>query len=263
MHQAPLLALALLTGSAASLALRHDVEEEQYVGFGQSFPAVVQVGGLASGTLIAPDWVLTVAHAPEMIGKMMPGQPLKVRVGETSYEVARVVVPEARKDDPEGPDIALLQLAESVPGEIAPLVPWTEAVEPGTRFVLAGWGILATGDEGVVLSPEAMASPTRLLRAGWNVCERVDEEAQLFIARFDGPDKGVELEAGPCLGDSGGPALLRVEGTDGKPASWRVAGVIAAIDDGDEDRIVGEYGEEFLLTSVAAHADWIRATIEP
>jgi len=252
----------LLSGSAAGLALRHDVEESRYLELGQRFPAVVQVGGLASGTLIAPTWVLTAAHAPELLQRMSPDKPLEVRLGERTFEVARVVYPEARKQSREEHDIALLKLATSVPEEIAPLELLAQAPEPGTEFVLAGWGILSIADQGVRLSPEAMQSPTRRLRAGWNAVEWLDEEKRQLVALLDGPDTALELEAGPCLGDSGGPALVRVPGAGEEPQTWRVAGVIAAIDDGDADGVLGEYGEEFRMTLVPAYADWIRATLQ-
>ena len=91
--------------------------------------------------------------------------------------------------------------------------------------------------------------------------ERYDEEQDQLIARFDDPDTAIELEVGPCIGDSGGPALIRVEGEGEEPATWHVAGVIANIVDVDEDGILGEYGDEFGMTNVASYADWIRETI--
>jgi hypothetical protein len=252
---------ALLAGLTSGLALRHDVEEAQFVELGQSFPAVVQIGGLASGTLVAQDWVLTAAHVPEMLQRMLRGAPLTVSIGGEEYEVARVVVPEQRAAEPELHDLALLQLATPVPETIAPLPLWVEDVEVGSTFVLAGWGILAIGDEGVEMSPTVMTSPTRRLRAGWNTIERVDAESARFVARFDGPDTALALEAGPCVGDSGGPALVRVEGKDDAPATWHVAGVIALVDDTDNDGILGEYGDEFGMTAVAKYADWIRTAM--
>lgn len=255
------LAIVLIAGSAAALALRHDVDEAKFVALGESFPAVVQIGGLASGTLIAPDWVLTVAHAPEMIQRMRPDDPLEVTIGDATYEVKRVVIPEARAKEPERHDIALLELKQPVPKEVAPLKLHVEALEPEAEFVLAGWGVLAIGDKGVELSAETMRAPTRALRAGWNVVERVDEKTKQLVADFDAPGTAHALEAAPCIGDSGGPALVRVEGEGEAPATWQVAGVIASIDDTDEDRILGEYGEEFAMTPVATYADWIRATL--
>lgn len=256
------LAFIVLGGLAAGLALRHDVAESKHLELGARFPAVAQVGGLGSGTLVARDWVLTAAHVPEMLQRMRPGKPLQVQLAGLEYEVDRVELPEARKHERERHDIALLHLAAPVPEELATLAIWQEDLEPGTKFVLAGWGILAQGDAGLKLSPEAMALPTRRLRAGWNQVESCDAELALLTARFDGPDTGLELEAGPCIGDSGGPAMVRVAGEGDAEASWRVAGVIALVDDTDGDGIIGEYGEEFGMTLVAAYADWIATTIE-
>jgi len=265
MKHIPFLPAALLvlasSAPAATLALLHDVDEAKYLEFGETFPAVVQVGGLASGTLVAPDWVLTVAHGPETLQRMRPGKPLKVDVGGRSIEVAKVVVPEQRAADPEWHDIALLRLKESAPEKLAPLPIWHKRVEEGTEFALAGWGILSSGAEGVTPSPQAMASPTRKLRAGWNMIEAYASERRQYFARFDASDLGLALEASPSIGDSGGPALLRVKGKDGSPDTWHILGVIAAIEDVDGDRIIGEYGDEFALTVAADYADWIKATL--
>lgn len=256
-----LFSLTVLCSSTATLGMRHDVDPSRYVELGATLPAVVQIGGLASGTLVASDWILTVAHGPELIGRMRPGAPLTASIGGEEYEIARTVVPEKRGLEGDRHDIALLQLARPVPDDIAPLGLWLEDVEPGTKFVLAGWGISATGDQGVEFSPQVMSAPTRALRAGWNEVERVGEKQELLHARFDGPELGLELEASPCIGDSGGPALVRVEGDAGTEPSWRVAGVLAAIDDGDGDRVLSEYSEEFAMTRVGAYAEWIEATI--
>jgi len=239
------------------------VDEARYLELGARFPAVCQVGGVASGALIARRWVLTAAHAVEQLARMRPGEPIVVLLGGTEIEVERALLPEERALEPDRHDIALLELAEPAPAEFAPLALGGEDVEPGTEFVFAGWGVLARGDEGLALSPEAMAAPTRRLRAGWNTVERIDLDAGLLIARFDGPETGLAMEAGPCIGDSGGPLLVRAgAGAEGEEAlRWLVVGVMAQIDDGDSDRVVGEYGEEFGATFLAFHVDWVRETI--
>lgn len=243
-----------------TLAIRHDVDEAQYLEFGAQLPAVVQVGGLASGTVIAPQWVLTAAHAPEMMTRMNPDAPLFVTVGDVQIEVTEVHIPAQRAEEPAHHDIALLRLATPVPSDLEPLALSREAPEIGQEVALAGWGILSIADKGIEMSPAAMASPTRERRAGWNVIDRYDEETGLLYADLDHPSKGLDLEAGPCIGDSGGPALIRVQGEDGMPDTYHIAGVIALIDDTDKDRIVGEYGEEFGMTSVLGHLEWIAET---
>lgn len=265
MRHGPVLLLgALLVVPSPRLSHRHDVEVARHVELGASFPAVVQVGGLASGTLIGREWVLTAAHAPEML-RRKPDDPITVSIAGQEIEVAEVHVPDLRELERDRHDIALLRLAKPAPEAVIPM-PLSEGdVEPGTEFVLAGWGILARGDEGVTLSPEAMAAPTRALRAGKNRVERVDLDSAVMVARFDAPgddgeDGALDLEAGPCIGDSGGPALVAVVGEEGTSV-WQVVGVTAHIEDHDDDRVVGEYGESFGATLVAFYGDWIRETM--
>lgn len=133
-----LIACTLLGGLSTGLALRHDVEEAKYLEFGKQFPAIAQVGGLGSGTLIAQSWVLTAAHVPEMIQPRLKGAPLTLEIGGEEYEVARVVVMDEREYAPDRYDIALLELTAPVPKEITPLLIWEEDVEPGAEIVLAG-----------------------------------------------------------------------------------------------------------------------------
>ncbi|MFT7679623.1 MAG: hypothetical protein ACI8QC_003627 [Planctomycetota bacterium] len=260
-----LLSCTLVSGFASALVapmtLRHDVEEAEYIEFGEQFPAVAHVGGMASGTLVAPQWVLTAAHAPEMLERMLRGKALTVVLAGKEYEVDRVAYPKDRKPMGEVLDIALLHLSKPVGESIAPLAIYAGAVKLETEFVLAGYGVLAIGDKGVRVTPALMQSPTRKLRAGWNTFERYDEKQSLLFARLNDPDTALELEAAPCVGDSGGPALVRVEATESAPASWLVAGVIALSNDEDENGIIGEYGESFGMTHVPSFAKWIAETL--
>lgn len=254
-------AAILLGTTLATLAIAHDIDEARYVELGAELPAVVQVGGMGSGTVIAPEWVLTAAHVPEMLQRMRPEAALFVTVGETRIEVAEVHVAPQRAAEAELHDIALLRLKSPVEAEIEPIGFWRDIPRSGQDVVIAGWGVLAVADKGIELSPAAMAAPTRARRAGRNVIDRYEPDTGLLYGDLDAPGEGVDLEAGPSIGDSGGPALVRVAGQDGSPATWRIAGVLALIDDTDQDRILGEYGEEFGMTSVVGHLDWIESLV--
>lgn len=255
--------LLLSSGSAAfALALRHDVEEKSHLELGKRFPAVVPISGLGSGTLIDSHWVLTAAHVPEMLERMAPDRPIVVRFGDVERKVEKFVTPPERAKDRKKHDIALLRLASPAPKSVDPVALWEKKPKAETEFVIAGWGILAKGDEGIEPSPAAMAAKTRARRAGWNVIDEFDEDESMLLADFDGPKEGHDLEASPCIGDSGGPALFRVEGEDDEPDRWYVAGVIGHIDDTDEDHVIGEYGDQFGVTAIHGYLDWVQATIK-
>ena len=251
----------VLGTTLVALAISHDTDEARYIELGAELPAVVQVGGMGSGTIIAPEWVLTAAHVPEMLERMRPGAALFVTVGETTIEVSEVHAPPQRAAEPQLHDIALLRLKSPVAAEVEPLALWQDTPRSGQDVVIAGWGVLAVADKGIEMSPAAMAAPTRARRAGRNVIDRYEPDTGLLYGDLDMPGEGVDLEAGPSIGDSGGPALVWVAGQDGSPATWRIAGVLALIDDTDQDRILGEYGEEFGMTSVVGHLDWIESLV--
>ena len=59
-----LLAVCLAAVSPLSAIMtRHDRADADYVRLGTKYPAVAWVQAFAEGTLIAPRWVLTAAHA--------------------------------------------------------------------------------------------------------------------------------------------------------------------------------------------------------
>lgn len=97
--------------------------------------------------------------------------------------------------------------------------------------------------------------PRGTRRAGTNRIESIDGDGRLLVATFDAPEDALELEATAFAGDSGGPALIEAE--DG---AWEVAGVLALVDTGDDDR-VGNYGDVINMSRVSTYVDWIRETL--
>jgi len=58
-----LLALLAVSVSASSIVIRDDVDDAQYRIPASEFPALADMPGEGHGVLIAPQWVITAAHA--------------------------------------------------------------------------------------------------------------------------------------------------------------------------------------------------------
>lgn len=154
--------------------------------------------GLCTGVLIAPSRVLTARHCAEQL-------PAHVRafVGPSveGHDFASPVAAFAVHDDY---DIALATLADPVPADLArplQLVDEGRAIEVGTRATLVGYGL--TEDDGLGV---------RLYL----------EEPIVEVDRSEVTVDG-DGETGACVGDSGGPLLVRDEA-----GRHQVVGVLSA-----------------------------------
>lgn len=205
------------------------------------------LGGGCSGSLIAPNLVLTAQHCVAPTGSEGVACGLS-RFGPTYDEnslfvttetefprfgyftVQEIIVP-IEQGNFCGNDIALLLLAQNVPSRDAiPLTPrLNEPVINGERFTAAGFGHTGQGDgAGVRRSIENR----RVICSGFqNGCQ--DNNQGIYVNEWVGDD-------GTCQGDSGGPAL---------DASEQVIGVLSR---GPEGCIYPVY------TDVIRYAAWIR-----
>ena len=204
-------------------------------------------GGGCSGSLIAPNLVLTAQHCISSVStngilcgtsRFSPVySPRSIFVTtETEfprfgyYEVSEVLVPVAQADVC-GNDIALLVLDRNiVPSVTDPLIPrLDEPVEAGELFTAVGYG--HTGD-GSGAGVRRFIENRRVICSGYlNGCQ--DGNQGIYENEWVGND-------GTCEGDSGGPAL---------DDRGQVIGVLSR---GAEGCIYPVY------TDVVGHKDWIR-----
>lgn len=229
--------LVLASASLDAIVIRHDRDDARYRELARKYPAVCAIGRAGEGTLVAPQWVLSAAHVATGFRRA-----LGVTCGSSVYDVADVIAHPEWKDG--GPhDLALIRLARPVEG-ITPVGIYERGDEAGKLIVFVGRGGNGTG----------LTGPTtedRVLRAATNQVDRVDEHWLLFT--FDAPPGGTDLEGISGPGDSGGPALIEVDGRA------LVAGVSVWGRAGDKGR--GTYGAQEGYTRVSRYSAWIRQTL--
>jgi hypothetical protein len=169
-------------------------------------------GGQCSGTVAAPNLVLTAGHCAENLETGVPNEASGYRVvtGDVDWDapptqrqvsgVTRVIVCSCFDRRTDIGDVALLQL--STPTR-APAVTLASIPRGGARALLAGWGRTYYNQEGP--GEWLQWAPTVLQRG-----ERCEHEAPPFspasqICVMDTPGRAT----GVCEGDSGGPLLVK------------------------------------------------------
>jgi len=250
------IALVILSSSVSTHAwaiiMRHDREEQQFLGLASRFPATASLYSAepakrfrGSGTLIAADWILTAAHVAKAV---IPGD--LADFSGTLYEIDRAILhPDWHQLSDLNTDIALIRLRAPV-ARVVPASLYTSADEAGMFVTFVGRGTLGTGLTGDT------GKPDRRLRAVTNRVEKAESPFLQF--RFDAPEDPnvTDLEGISGRGDSGGPAFFERDGTlyvigvsswqDFKPARYRE----------------GRYGVLEYYMRVSDFADWLTSTMQ-
>jgi hypothetical protein len=137
-------------------------------------------------------------------------------------------------------DIALLRLSEPVKG-VTPIDFFSKDNEVELIATIIGHGDTRKGTGGQWISDDQ-------LRGATSKIDRADKN--WIYLTFDEPPKGTELEGAPGRGDSGGPAIIFIDGKN------FVAGVSSLGMDGKNGP--GTYGAEDSFVRVSAYNDWIK-----
>lgn len=262
-----LLYVLLAASSAASaVVIRDDVGDSEYLIEASAFPALVDMPGEGHGVLIAPQWVVTAAHAitwqPEIRQVLINGIPRDVDqvVIHPGYrsppqelinqalatgEAILVLVVLATSDD-----IALVKLAEPAT-DVAPAAIYERSDEAGQTVKIVGKG--ATGTGAIGHDPKG---PNRTeLRRAYNTVTSAHDRWFCYV--FDAPPSALPLEGVSGNGDSGGPVLIQVD------EQWLLAGLASwKVVQGDvRTARPGLYGQTACNVRLSHYADWIESEI--
>jgi hypothetical protein len=206
--------------------------------------------GNGNGTLVAPEWVLTAAHVASVLrgtGQPDPSRPARVSINGIWYPVERVYLHPGWKGAESPEDIALIRLAEPVPGA-KPACLYPRSDEVGQAAILVGTG--GTGD-GITGSKKLDGK----IRGATIRIGSIQKSGMQLGWTFRGPTERdvTPLEGVSGPGDSGGPAFLRHQG------KLCVAGVSSAQE--GNGRKNGQYGVEEYYSRVSFFRAWLEGVI--
>ena len=261
-----LLLLLMLSSAAGAVVIRDDVDDARYRVPPAHFPALVDLPGEGHGVLIAPQWVLTVAHAVPTCEVARR----HVDITGERREVARVVVHPGYRPPPQAlldnalaswdwtlfvawlaasDDIALLQLAQPVT-DVAPVPLHQGDNEFARRVRLLGKGATGTGASGYDFTDPHRTT----LREAENTVSSAHGRWLCYV--FDQGAAALPREGSVGSGDSGGPVLIDDAG------QWRLTGLTAwtAPAGATRDR-PGKYGQIGCSVRLGHYAGWIAETL--
>ena len=257
-----LLALLAVSFSASAIVVRDDVDDSKYQVPASEFPALVDMPGEGHGVLIAPQWVITAAHAITWQSEIK-----QVNINGISRDVERLVIHPGYKKPPQelldqalatwdwtlfrvllssSDDIALIKLAQPVT-DVTPVAINTGDDEFGQVIKVIGKGATGNGVTGYEFSDSHRTE----LRRAYNKITSAHGRWLCYI--FDKPLDALPLEGGAGSGDSGGPILIQAEN------DWLLAGLTSWVDPQSAIRTPGRYGQISCNVRVSHYRAWIES----
>lgn len=254
----------VLSFSASAIVIRHDVDDSKYRIEATEFPALADMPGAGHGVLIAPQWVITAAHAITWQAELK-----EITVAGIPRAVERIEIHPGYKAPPQqlleqalatwdwtlfrvwlasSDDIALLKLAEPIT-DILPVTLFNSSNEFGHIVKVLGKGATGNGMNGYEFS----SSHRTELRRAYNKVSSADGRWICYV--FDNTADALPLEGGSGSGDSGGPVLIETD------AGWLLAGLTSWYDPQSTNRTPGRYGQATCNVRMSHYQQWIQSII--
>lgn len=262
-----LLALLVVSSTASAIVIRDDVDDSEYRVPESEFPALVELPHEGHAVLIAPQWVVTAAHAVTWQSEIK-----QVVINGTPRDVERLIVHSGSKKPPHdlihqaratgdatlvmalaasSDDIALIKLAKPVT-DVAPASLHRISAQVGQIVKIVGKGATGTGATG----HDSPGAPRRTqLRRAFNKITSAHDRWFCYV--FDKPPSALPLEGVSSDGDSGGPVLMEVDG------QWVLTGLTSwkVVQGNLADFRPGLYGQISCNVNLSHYVEWIEDTM--
>ncbi|HYC99934.1 MAG TPA: trypsin-like serine protease [Phycisphaerales bacterium] len=264
------LVFAAAAPCAAGSVIRDDASDVASQGLAAGFTSAARfniAGGVGSGTLVAPEWVLTAAHVvTDGVGAPLVTGTMTVTVNGESRSVLQIVPRPGwtGANYTMGVDLALVRLSSPVL-TAAPAMLASGGVPADQPVTVVGFGAFGFGSIGLTDSSGVLRAVTNVydvsaptLYPSWS--------PSLALMDFDAPGTALynrsgavdatALEGSPAIGDSGGGSFTLLGGV------WVLTGVHSfTFTTAAGAAAPFGYGTASADVLIADHAAWIQSVI--